>query len=104
MIGKELLSKRPVTIPEVYELLGSVEGEPTYEQKISREYAEKVMKADAEKARAKVNALKEMGIDEEIAVKLVNVWPKDISDVHLVLAKEEVPPEKYEEILKVFLE
>ncbi len=100
MIGKELISKRPVTIPEVYALLKDIK-EPTYEQKVTREYAEKVMKVDEKKARELVEKLKEV-VPEELAVKIVNIMPKDKIDLHVLLAKEEgVTPDLYDKILEI---
>ncbi len=100
MIGKELMGKRPVTIPEVYELLKDIK-EPTYEQKATREYAEKVKKTDGKKARELVEKLKEI-VPEELAVKIVNIMPKDSIDVHVLLSKEEgVTPDLYEKILEI---
>lgn len=102
MIGKEVLGKRHVSIPEVAEILSKVSGEPTYEQKVAREYAEKVSKVDAKKAREKVKALKEAGLSEELAIKIVNIWPKDKTDVHVLLAKEEdVSADLYDKILEI---
>jgi len=102
MIGKEVLGKRPVSVPEVAEMLSKIPGEPTYEQKAAREYAEKVSKVDAEKAREKVKALMEAGVGEELAVKIVNIWPKDRTDVRVLLAKEEnVSADLYDKILEI---
>ena len=102
MIGKEVLGKRPLTVPEVGELLSSVQGEETYEQKVTREYVQKVAKSDAKTAREKVKALVEAGLPEELAIKIVNIWPKDKTDVHVLLAKEEgVSADLYDKILEI---
>ncbi len=102
MIGKDVLGKRPVSIPEVAELLSGISGEPTYEQKVTKEYAKKVSKVDAKKAREKIEALKKAGLSEELAIKIVNIWPKDKVDVHVLLAKEEnVSADLYDKILEI---
>jgi len=101
MIGKELLGKAPVTLPEAGEILQSVEGEPTYEQNATLEYVKRVAHTDAETARAAVQRLVELGLDEELAVKVVNIWPQDKTDLYVVLAKESVSEDLYDKILEV---
>ena len=103
MIGKEVLDKRPVTIYEVEELLSGIE-EPTYEQKASLDYVREVKKIDKEKALEKLEKLKELGIDEELAVKIVNVYPKTAIELHAVLLKEKVGEDLYEKILAILRE
>ncbi len=102
MIGKEIISSKPITVPEAGEIVQSVEGEPTYEQKATMEYVKRVAHVDAEKARAAVEKLVEMGLSDELAVKIVNVWPKDKIDLYTVLAKKEgVTEDLYDKILEV---
>ena len=101
MIGKELISSKPITVPEAGEIVQSIEGEPTYEQKATMEYVKRVAHVDAGKARAAVAKLVELGLSEELAVKIVNVWPKDKIDLYTVLAKEEgVTEDLYDKILE----
>jgi DNA-directed RNA polymerase subunit F len=100
MIGKEVLGKRPVSIYEVEELLKDIE-DLTYEQKASLDYVREVKKVDLKKAREKIEALKELGLDEELAVKIVNVYPKTAVELHAILAKEKVGEDLYEKILEV---
>jgi len=102
VIGKELISSKPITVPEAGEIVQSIEGEPTYEQKATMEYVKRVARVDAEKARAAVAKLVELGISEELAVKIVNVWPRDRIDLYTVLAKEDgVTEDLYDKILEV---
>ena len=102
MIGKELISSKPITVPEAGEIVQSIEGEPTYEQKATMEYVKRVAHVDTEKARAAVEKLVELGLSEELAVKIINVWPKDKIDLYTVLAKEEgVTEDLYDKILEV---
>lgn len=101
MIGKELISSKPVTVPEAGEIVASIEGEHTYEQKATAEYVKRVAHVDAEKARDAVKKLVELGISEELAVKIVNIWPRDRIDLYTVLAKEEgVTEDLYDKILE----
>jgi len=102
MIGKEIISSQPVTVPEAGEIVRSLGGEPTYEQKATIEYVKRVARVDPEKARNAVQKLVEIGIPEELAVKIVNVWPEDMTDLYVVLAKEEgITEDLYERILEV---
>ena len=100
MIGKEIVSKRPVSIYEVEELLKGIE-QPTFEQKASLDYVREVKKVDLETARKKIEELKGLGLDEELAIKIVNVYPKTAVELHAVLAKEKVGEDLYEKILEV---
>ncbi len=99
MIGKELLGKVPVTVPEAGEIISSVEGEHTYEQSATLEYVKRVAHTDAGTARGAVSRLVDLGISEELAVKIVNIWPQDKSDLYVVLAKESVTEDLYDKIL-----
>ncbi len=102
MIGKEILSQTPITVSEAGEIVAAIEGERTYEQNAVFEYAKRVAPVDAEKARAAVEKLVELGISRELAVKIVNIWPKDRIDIYTVLAKEEsVSEDLYDRILEV---
>ncbi len=101
MIGKEVLGKKPVTIYEVEELLKDIQ-DPTYEQKASLDYVREVKKVDLETAKKKVEELKALGLDEELAVKIVNVYPKTAVELHAVLMKEKgIGEDLYEKILEV---
>ncbi|HIP74423.1 MAG TPA: DNA-directed RNA polymerase subunit F [Euryarchaeota archaeon] len=105
MIGKEIISSRPVTVPEAGEIVRSLEGEQTYEQKATLEYVKRVARVDAPTAREAVQKLVELGLSEELAVKIVNVWPEDMIDLYTVLAKEEgVTEDLYEKILEALRE
>ncbi len=101
MIGKEVLSKKPVSIYEIEDYLSDIE-EPTYEQKATLDYVKEVKKVDKEKALEAINKLKELGLDEELAVKIVNVYPTTVSQLHAVLMKEKVEGEDiYDKILQI---
>ena len=100
MIGKEILGRRPVTIYEVEELLKGIE-EPTYEQKASLDYVREIKKVDRKIAQKKLEELKNLGLDEELAVKIINVYPKTATELHAVLLKEKVGEDLYEKILEV---
>ncbi len=101
MIGREVLGKRPVTWAEVEELLSPIT-DPTYEQKATLDYVREVKKVSAKEAREKVKALVEAGLPEELAVKIVNVYPRSAAELHPLLVKEKgVGEEVYEKILQI---
>lgn len=89
MIGKEVKSEKPVPVSEVRDILEKrkEEGELTYEQKVSLEYAQEFGKHSAKKSRDAVKALVEMGIDEKLAVKLADIAPKTKEEVKLIFEK-----------------
>jgi len=102
MIGKELIASKPVTLYEAGEIVRSAEGEPTYEQNATLEYVKRVAGVDAQKAKDAVKKLVDLGVPEDLAVRIVDVWPKDVSDLYVILAKEEgVKEDLYEKILEV---
>ncbi|NPA86751.1 MAG: hypothetical protein GXO00_01970 [Candidatus Diapherotrites archaeon] len=101
MIGKEILGKEPITIYEVEELLKDIE-DPTFEQKASLDYVREVKKVDLETARKKLQELIELGLDKELAVKIINVYPRTVIELHAVLLKEKgVGEDLYEKILEI---
>lgn len=101
MIGREIIGKRAVTWAEVEELLSPIT-DPTYEQKATLDYVREVKKVDAAKAKEKVKALIEAGITEELAVKIVNVYPRSVSELHPILVKEKgIGEDAYEKILNI---
>jgi DNA-directed RNA polymerase subunit F len=89
MIGKEIKTEKSVTVSEVRDILEKrkEKGELTYEQKVSLEYAAEFGKNSLKKSRDAVEALKDMGIDEKLAVKLVDVAPKTKEEVKLIFEK-----------------
>jgi len=101
MIGKELISSKPLTLYEAGEIIRSTEGEPTYEQNAALEYVKRVADVDAQRARDAVSKLVELGVSEDLAVRIVDIWPKDLTDLYVVLTKEEgVTEDLYERILE----
>jgi len=109
MIGKEIKNKKSITIPEVRENLEKRkeqlgdEEELTYEQKTTMQYAEKFGKAEAERAKEAVQEIKDLDIDEKLAVRLVNLMPFNEDQVNLVFEKErfDIDEEKTNKVLKI---
>ncbi len=109
MIGKEIKNKRPITISEVKENLKKREKqledeeELSYEQKTTLQYAEKFGKSEVEREKKAVEEIKDLDIDERLAVRLVNLAPFNKDQVNLVFEKErfDVDEEKTKKILKI---
>jgi len=89
MIGKQVISEKPVSVREVREILEKrkEKGELTYEQKVSLEYAQEFGKAKPKKAHEVIEKLRKEGIDERTAVKLVDLQPKTKEELKLVFEK-----------------
>ncbi len=100
MIGKEVLEKKPLTVYEVEKLLPK-EGDLTYEQKATLDYVREVKKVDEKVVEEKRKQLMELGIDEELVVKILNVFPRTASELQAVLAKEQTDADKFEKILEI---
>lgn len=93
MIGKRVLEEKYITSSEAKEILSSTlknRKEPSYEQKTASEYLAKFSKFKAAKSRALVDELLKSNprIKLQMAVKLVDLMPKDEDDVRAVFAKE----------------
>ncbi len=87
MIGKGIVEEKPISLPEVANLLKKAEKEKelTYEQKRALEHAKEFGKLGVQKARELQGKLVEMGIPPEYAVMVVNNLPKDEEDVRVIL-------------------
>lgn len=92
MIGKGISGEKPVTLPEVLELLEAQKkkGELGYTQKLALDHAQKFAKLEAEKARGLVKELVALGLREHQAVIVADHIPKTRADLQLILAKERV--------------
>ena len=90
MLGKELLSKKPVSLVHVKELLTNRDStkEPTYEQAQTMEYVSKFARLTKDKAESLYNNLLNLdGMTEEVAVKVVDFLPEDVETAKLLLPK-----------------
>ena len=90
MIGKENLGQKPVSLIQVKEMLKgrNAETELSYEQKTAFDYSKKfakLTKAKHDKLLAELNAIE--GIEEEFAVKLVDIMPEDFEIVKVLAHK-----------------
>jgi DNA-directed RNA polymerase subunit F len=87
MIGKKVLEDRPVTLSEVKDILHSrkEDGELTYEQKITYDYARKFGKS--KKINEALESLIAEGVDDKMAIKVINAMPKTADQVKLIFEK-----------------
>ena len=82
-----------VCLPKVKEILEEIK-EKNYEQKLAYEHVKKFSKIELKKAEALIKELSELEMrklkDDQI-VKIVDLLPKDIEDLKVILAKSQVP-------------
>lgn len=106
MIGKELLSKKPVSLSHVKDMLSSRDyttKESTYEQTQTLDYATKFAKLSKDKAESLFNNLLNVdGMTEEMAVKIVDFLPEDLESMKMLLTKPgSVPDSALSEALEL---
>lgn len=104
MIGKKQNYSNPVPLFEVREMLKtrSTEGELSYEQSQTLEYAKKFAKTHGQKAEKLLEELKAVeGVDEKLAIKITDILPKDLEQLKLIVPKgSKISDAAFEEILK----
>ena len=92
MIAEKILSRRPVSLAKVKELVKErVKGveSPTYEQDMTLKYVGKFSKLSRAKAEKLVEELQKIeGVEEELAVKIADVLPQEKIMLELLLAKK----------------
>ena len=87
-MARKLLKVKPVTVSQVAAILRSL-GEENLDQFQHRtlDYASKFSKISPEASEKLLDELvKEAGLDEEIAVQIVNCMPKGIEELRVFLA------------------
>lgn len=90
MIGKRIVKYKPVTLSEVKEILSSrsTAGELLYEQNIALDHARKFARLSLEDAQNMVKELTETGLKEELACKLVDIFPQSVREIRMIFSKE----------------
>jgi DNA-directed RNA polymerase subunit F len=90
MIGKNTGDSRLVSISEVQEILEDrqKDGELGYEQTLAFDYAKKFNKLSKSEANKMKKELEEMGLNERLALKMVEIMPIDASQLKLILAMD----------------
>jgi DNA-directed RNA polymerase subunit F len=103
MIGKQVVTEKPVPLVSVRKILEKrkEDGELTYEQKLVLEYVSEFAKTGIRKTEEAVEKLKELGIDEKKAVKIIDVLPKTKEEVKLIFEKNPPSEEQIKKILDI---
>ncbi|MFH0987113.1 MAG: hypothetical protein V1911_03660 [Candidatus Micrarchaeota archaeon] len=89
MIGKQLISEKPITLSEVKEIIQDrkKDGELTYEQNAAYEYVKEFGKGGKAKCDAAVKSIMELGVGIALAVNIVNARPTVLEQIMLILEK-----------------
>ncbi|MGC8936842.1 MAG: RNA polymerase Rpb4 family protein [Candidatus Methanomethylicaceae archaeon] len=102
---REIVKEEVLTLPQVKKLLEQreKEGELSYLQRLTYDYAVKLSKLSPEKAEELLSRLKSEGIPSAIAAQIVNIMPKTVDELRTIFAGESKPflPSELEKILTV---
>jgi len=106
MIGKEIISHKPIPLCEVAEMLSEreKEGELGFEQKGALDYSLKFRHLSKDKCEELISKLLELSfMSENMSVKLVDVLPKTEEEVILVFGQEkkDITKGQVKEVLEV---
>ena len=106
MIGKSVIKKEEIPGVEVKEALEefSKEYELNYEQNVTLNHLARFPRYSAEDTAKIIAELEEkIGLRHKVAVHIVDLIPKDLSDLRLIFAKEpmQIDKEKMEEIIEI---
>ena len=91
MIGEELLARKPIPLSKVKNLLEKRkrEGELTYEQENALKYAKMFSKIKKKVRDQMLNELMQLEtINEELAVKIVDIMPADLEIMKILPEKK----------------
>ncbi|MCD6478460.1 MAG: hypothetical protein J7L44_01075 [Candidatus Diapherotrites archaeon] len=92
MIGEQILSKKPITLSKAKNLLEKRKesSEPSYEQEEALKYAKMFCKV-TKKQRDKImeELLKLETINEELAVKIIDILPQEIEVMKILPEKKD---------------
>ena len=103
MIGKGANEIRPVMLAEVEKILEKRQGtagEFGFEQQTSLEYAKRFSHLKYNDAKEMLDELEKLEVKTETAVKIVDLLPKNKSQLMLILVKDKVdlPEKKMEKV------
>lgn len=105
MIGKGISFKKEMPLYEVLDILEQrkEKAELGYEQKLTYEYCKKFSKLPKTKAAKLIEELKAVeGMDEHLAIKIVDILPEKIEVLKLLVPKgSKLKDEKLQEIMKI---
>ena len=106
MIGKSVINKEEIPGIEVKETLEefSEEYELNYEQNVTLNHLARFNRFSLEDTNEILEKLEgELGLRHKVAVHIVDLIPKDLSDLRLIFAKEpvQIDKEEMEKILDI---
>ncbi|KZX12198.1 RNA polymerase Rpb4 family protein [Methanobrevibacter oralis] len=106
MIGKNIIETEPITGAEVKEVLEeySEDNELNYEQNITLNYLSRFKRYSLEDSEKLIEELQDkVNIKQKVAVRIVDLIPKDLSDLRLIFNKEIHQPttDEMEQILEI---
>ena len=106
MIGKNVIKKEEIPGVEVKETLEefSENYELNYEQNVTLNHLARFPRFSREDTEKIIAELEDkIGLRHKVAVHIVDLIPKDLSDLRLIFAKEptQIDKEKMEEILEI---
>lgn len=106
MIGKNVLKKEEIPGVEVKEAIEefSEEYELNYEQNVTLNHLARFPRYSSEDAEKIIAELEEkVGLRRKVAVHIVDLIPKDLSDLRLIFAKEptQIDKDKMQDILDI---
>ncbi len=107
-VGRKVLGEEPISIPELKEVLDSLdipeEELPPIVIKV-KEYVNKFSKVDPEKAKILKKKLMELEeVDEEKAVQIINILPKTPEEIKEIFHEKVILGDLPEKILKILKE
>ena len=90
MITKRIQEQKPVTLAKVKEILSALRegGELLYEQNIALDHAQKFSRLEVKEAETLTKELVEAGVREDLACKLVDIFPQSVKEIHMLFSKE----------------
>ncbi len=101
----EIIEKEFVSLPEVKNILKKIPKDIiTYEQKTALEHAEKFSKitqTEARKLFKELKALEMRKLKDELIIQIINIMPKDMDSLKLVLKSSKISFNE-EELKKIF--
>ena len=88
-LGKKHLEEKPVSVSEIKKILDKrkEDGELTYEQKVTLEYAQEFGRTGPRKLKEALEKLEGLGVQDKVAVRIVDVKPKTKDELKLIFEK-----------------
>ena len=88
MVEYKMIKEKFISIPEAKEILSGIE-EPEYEQKLAAEHVKKsakMKKEEADKLAEELKAMDNRKMKEEYIMKIIDLAPKDLDDLKVILS------------------